>query len=408
MQSVSDALRNERRDALVAYILHHDPPAPEIETPDQLYEYFLVDVQMDACMQTSRIRLALSTVQLFVTRCLMNLEPTVSPSSIRRRPLGVDEALPGVGGEPEGLPLPGELARAGAARRQVAVLPRARVRAAQGRHHRQDLAEDARTCTTSEARRRRPSRDRRRVPASSRRRRRPTTTSCTSSAARSAAPASTGTAGSSTATGRRGRRSALNIEGDLVVPVVWKNQLFVFWVTTVVQAAGRPGRSRRRTSPTRPGRSPPGSTSTSRCTGASTTAARGRRRSRPRPRQSLTGRGSARSTRGRSVPRHGVHAESAPAVHRCPSGWMFSARLPGDGADRRLHRHVHQQERPAARVGATTRSGCTSATRRRCSSSAGSGRLPQARRERAWTVPGQGLHGAGRSSRRTPKDAGAQ
>ena len=82
MQSVSDAVRNARRDALVAYILHHDTPSPEIETADQLYEYFLVDVQMDACMQTSRIRLALSTVQLFVQRCLLNLEPSVSPSSI--------------------------------------------------------------------------------------------------------------------------------------------------------------------------------------------------------------------------------------------------------------------------------------------------------------------------------------
>lgn len=82
MQSVSDAVRNARRDALVAYILHHDTPLPEIRTPDQLYEYFLVDVQMDACMKTSRIRLALSTVQLFVQRCLLNLEPNVSPSSI--------------------------------------------------------------------------------------------------------------------------------------------------------------------------------------------------------------------------------------------------------------------------------------------------------------------------------------
>jgi hypothetical protein len=83
MQSVSDAVRNARRDALVAYILHHDTPSPEIETPDQLYEHFLVDVQMDACMQTSRIRLALSAVQLFVQRCLLNLEPRVSPSSIK-------------------------------------------------------------------------------------------------------------------------------------------------------------------------------------------------------------------------------------------------------------------------------------------------------------------------------------
>lgn len=82
MQSVSNAVRNARRDALVAYILHHDSPSPEIETADQLFEHFLVDVQMDACMKTSRIRLALSTVQLFVQRCLLNLEPRVSPSSI--------------------------------------------------------------------------------------------------------------------------------------------------------------------------------------------------------------------------------------------------------------------------------------------------------------------------------------
>jgi hypothetical protein len=82
MHSVSDQLRNMRRDALVAYVLHHKPPTPAITTADELYEHFLVDVQMDACMQTSRIVLALSTVQLFVTRCLMNLEPDVSPDSI--------------------------------------------------------------------------------------------------------------------------------------------------------------------------------------------------------------------------------------------------------------------------------------------------------------------------------------
>jgi hypothetical protein len=82
--SMNDILRNRRRDALVAYILAHQPPADGVDTPDKLYEYFLIDAEMDACMQTSRIRLALSTVQLFITRCLMNLEqPDVSPSSLR-------------------------------------------------------------------------------------------------------------------------------------------------------------------------------------------------------------------------------------------------------------------------------------------------------------------------------------
>lgn len=83
MQSISDALRNRCRDAMVAFIIHHDPPSPEIENADQLYEYFLIDVQMDACMLTSRIRMALSGVQLFIMRCMMNLEPQVSPDSIR-------------------------------------------------------------------------------------------------------------------------------------------------------------------------------------------------------------------------------------------------------------------------------------------------------------------------------------
>lgn len=83
MKSVNDALRNQRRDALVNYILHHKRPSSAIDTADKLYEHFLIDVQMDACMQTSRIRQALSTVQLFITRCFMNLEPGVSPAALR-------------------------------------------------------------------------------------------------------------------------------------------------------------------------------------------------------------------------------------------------------------------------------------------------------------------------------------
>jgi hypothetical protein len=83
MKSVNDALRNQRRDALVSYIIHHKPPTSAIDTADKLYEHFLIDVQMDACMQTSRIRQALSTVQLFITRCFMNLEPGVVPAALR-------------------------------------------------------------------------------------------------------------------------------------------------------------------------------------------------------------------------------------------------------------------------------------------------------------------------------------
>lgn len=83
MKSVNDALRNQRRDALVSYVIHHKRPTTAIDTADKLYEHFLIDVQMDACMQTSRIRQALSTVQLFITRCFMNLEPGVVPAALR-------------------------------------------------------------------------------------------------------------------------------------------------------------------------------------------------------------------------------------------------------------------------------------------------------------------------------------
>lgn len=85
IRPMNDALRGLQRDALVAFILHHmrgNQKTAHIDTPDKLFEYFLMDVEMDPCMQTSRIRNALSAVQLFIERCLMNLEPEVSPASI--------------------------------------------------------------------------------------------------------------------------------------------------------------------------------------------------------------------------------------------------------------------------------------------------------------------------------------
>lgn len=88
VQPINDALRGLQRDALVAYILHHmrsNPATAHIDTPDKLFEYFLMDVQMEPCMQTSRIRHALSSAQLFIERCLMNLEPRVSPAALNAK-----------------------------------------------------------------------------------------------------------------------------------------------------------------------------------------------------------------------------------------------------------------------------------------------------------------------------------
>jgi hypothetical protein len=88
VRPINDEMRSLQRDALVSYIIHQmrsHPESEHIDTPDKLFEYFLMDVQMDPCMQTSRIRHALSSVQLFIERCLMNLEPRVSPAAINSK-----------------------------------------------------------------------------------------------------------------------------------------------------------------------------------------------------------------------------------------------------------------------------------------------------------------------------------
>jgi hypothetical protein len=80
---VENVLREKLRAALVAYVLQ----LPEIrgqgiKTANQLFEHFLIDVEMGPQMKTSRIKQAISSVQLFVHRCLLNLEPEVSASRI--------------------------------------------------------------------------------------------------------------------------------------------------------------------------------------------------------------------------------------------------------------------------------------------------------------------------------------
>jgi len=77
-QPIFDTLRQRRRDALVAWIMQHDG----LTESDDLYEYFLVDAATEPVVQTSRLRLAISAVQLFVQRCLLNLEPEVPASLI--------------------------------------------------------------------------------------------------------------------------------------------------------------------------------------------------------------------------------------------------------------------------------------------------------------------------------------
>ncbi|UTT71278.1 neuraminidase-like domain-containing protein [Arthrobacter sp. DNA4] len=78
VKPVSDQLRSRQRDALVAFVLH----AESLSRVEQLYELLLLDPLSEPVLTTSRIRAALGSVQLFITRILLNLEARVHPSAI--------------------------------------------------------------------------------------------------------------------------------------------------------------------------------------------------------------------------------------------------------------------------------------------------------------------------------------
>ena len=85
-RTLNDNLRISRRSALTVYML----AMPEmmhanVSDSGRLFEFLLIDVEMDPCMETSRIKQGISSVQLFIQRVLLNLEsPEVPPERIDR------------------------------------------------------------------------------------------------------------------------------------------------------------------------------------------------------------------------------------------------------------------------------------------------------------------------------------
>jgi Tc toxin complex TcA C-terminal TcB-binding domain/Neuraminidase-like domain len=78
---IQDALRERKRDALAGYLLAQpqpaDAPSGKWENTKDLYAYYLLDVEMTSCQLTSRLVQGSGSVQLFVQRCFMGLEPNV-------------------------------------------------------------------------------------------------------------------------------------------------------------------------------------------------------------------------------------------------------------------------------------------------------------------------------------------
>ncbi len=75
VKPLNDELRNHQKQALIDYLLVQ-PVLREwgVVDADSLFEFFLIDVQMDTCMETSRIKQGISSIQLFIQRCLLGLE----------------------------------------------------------------------------------------------------------------------------------------------------------------------------------------------------------------------------------------------------------------------------------------------------------------------------------------------
>jgi hypothetical protein len=75
---IQDVLRERKRDALAAYLLTlpkpADAPGGKWENTNDLYAYFLLDIDMSSCQLTSRLVQGSGSVQLFVQRCFLGVE----------------------------------------------------------------------------------------------------------------------------------------------------------------------------------------------------------------------------------------------------------------------------------------------------------------------------------------------
>ncbi len=72
IEPLEDTLRERRRDALGDFLIHSS--FPQFTTRADLYRFFLIDVELQGCARTSRVVAATASLQLYVYRCLMNLE----------------------------------------------------------------------------------------------------------------------------------------------------------------------------------------------------------------------------------------------------------------------------------------------------------------------------------------------
>lgn len=73
---INNVIREQKRDVLVNYLTAHIVPGRVMvfANTNEIYAHFLIDPEMSSCRQSSRIKNAISTVQLYIQRVRMGLE----------------------------------------------------------------------------------------------------------------------------------------------------------------------------------------------------------------------------------------------------------------------------------------------------------------------------------------------
>lgn len=86
IEAYEDKIRGLKRDGLVEYLIRSAKKG--FTSPSDLYQYFLIDTQLEGCARTSRVVAANSSLQLYVHRILMNLEQSSDkdPSPVHVKP----------------------------------------------------------------------------------------------------------------------------------------------------------------------------------------------------------------------------------------------------------------------------------------------------------------------------------
>jgi Tc toxin complex TcA C-terminal TcB-binding domain/Neuraminidase-like domain/Salmonella virulence plasmid 28.1kDa A protein len=93
VEPYQDLIASRMRDGLADYLIRSIHP--EFDTLDELYQHFLIDVQLDGVMRTSRLVAAISSVQLYVHRVRLNLEQDRRDPDDAERTVVPPGAIPG-------------------------------------------------------------------------------------------------------------------------------------------------------------------------------------------------------------------------------------------------------------------------------------------------------------------------